>query len=154
MRQVRKVTAAAAVGLVLALLMGLSLAGTSVVTQAAGPTPVSVSVFSERPSGPFYWFDGEVITEATNSTAYQLSSAELLDVQTTIDQGSSSNAITLTLQYSIDKSNWTDGADLVTASAADATDLQQFPMFGAWVRIAAVVTNTNAVTVTAVGLAK
>ena len=64
------------------------------------------------------------------------------------------NTVTLTLQFSNDGENWTDGAALATSNAADAALLQQVNVFGKYARVYANVTNSNPLTVTVIGVLK
>lgn len=96
-------------------------------------------------------------TADTNGPVISAPSYSLLDVQTTFDQtlvGTAANTTTLTLQYSNDGANWTNGPALATSNVADSTDLNQFANFGRYTRVNINVTNTNPVTITVLAVAK
>lgn len=132
----------------LALMIVLSaLMGTAAVQAGpmAAPTPISVD---RAPStalvAPVY--DGD-ITADTRLGCVQSANYNKADIQYTIDQGTV-NTATLKLQFTNDTPGATgaayvDGLSIVASNAADATDLQQFQLFGAWTCVYADVTNTN-----------
>ena len=57
-----------------------------------------------------------------------------VDLQWLIDQ-TAVNTVTLKLQFSNDSTNWIDGATFVTNNAADAGDMQQYAVFGRYLRL-------------------
>lgn len=115
----------------------------------AVPTPITVT-YSADNTGTIvkFWADGTVITQDGASTAFQLGQSEALDIQYALDQGTSVNTTTFTLQFSNDNSNWTNGVDIVASNAADATNLLQFNNFGAYTRVWANVATTDPLTLT------
>lgn len=142
--------------LVLALLFGIMVGGGPVGVQAApqaAPTPVSVT----RPAGAGYQvfelFAAAALAADTTADCVDVGAASVLDVQYEIDQGTT-NTVTLTTQWSINGSLITDGADIVAANAADASDMVQVQAFGRYLCAKADVANTNPVTVTLYVVAK
>lgn len=118
---------------------------------AAIPTPVSVTPGSGAPQVATFW-KGSVLT-ATGAGAEAIIAGEKVDLQWVIDQ-TAVNTVTLKLQFSNDSTNWVDGATFVTSNAADAGDMQQYAVFGRYLRAHATVANSNPVTVTVIGLVK
>ena len=139
----------------LALLAGAMVAlntPTALAAPAADPTPV-VSGFSQRSPTELTWLSDVATTADGGSTPQLVSAWQAVDIQYNIDQGTV-NTVTLKLQFSNDGTNWTDGATLVSGNAADASVLSQAAVFGKWARVYADVTNTNPVTITAIGIMK
>lgn len=133
----------------LALMVALSalMTGTAAVQAEpmAAPTPVSVDRSATLPVIASV-YDGD-ITADTRLGCVQSADYNLADVMYTIDQGTV-NTTTLKLQFTNDTPGATgaayvDGLSIVASNAADATDLQQFQLFGAWTCVYADVTNTN-----------
>ncbi len=119
---------------------------------AAAPTP-AVSGYSQKSPTELTWLSGVATTADGGSTAQLVSAWQATDIQYIIDQ-TAVNTVTLKLQFSNDGTNWTDGVTLVTDNAADAAALSQAAVFGKWARVYADVTNTNPVTITAIGIMK
>jgi hypothetical protein len=120
----------------------------------AAPTALSANAsLASAPTYPVRFFTTAVITSDTRSTTFSLPTYNLVDLQYVIDQGTV-NTTTLTLQYSNDGLNWVSGGNLVATNATDGTDLQQFSNFGRYTAVYADVTNSNAITITVIGLAK
>lgn len=147
-----------AVALILfaALLLGMNTAHADVPGPLAAPTPVTVTVGSNTP-GEVVLFSSKVLTEDTYSAAQLVKNFQKTDIQHIFDQtavAGAPNTTTLTIQFSNDGVNWTDGAALVSANADDASLLQQVALFGKWARVKADVTNSNQVTVTVIGILK
>ena len=121
------------------------------------PTPVSVSARGAAPAKPVVFYSGSVMTSAVASNAQGIAEYEIVDLQWVIDQtvlASGANTTTLKLQFSNDGVNWVDGATAVTSNAADAGDMQQYAVFGEFVRVHSTLENNNPVTLTVIGLAK
>lgn len=97
--------------------------------------------------------EATALTADTNTSGKQLPGYEYIDLQTTIDQGTT-NTATLTIQFSNDNTNWDNGPAIVTANAADVTEMTRIPLFGRYVRINQDVTNSNPLTVTLIAVAK
>jgi hypothetical protein len=121
----------------------------------AAPTPASnVNMSSVLPK--FYtWVDETSIT-ADATYCQSLMSYEVVDLEYVIDQGTSTNTLTMTVKYTNDTSdsNYTDGAAVVSGNSTDASALTQVPAFGRYTCIAATVANTNPVTITLTGVGK
>ena len=77
-------------------------------------------------------------------------------MQITIDQGTATNSITITVQYSNDNTNWDDGAALLSSSIVDVTEMTRVPVFGRYMRFAEDIADadSDAVTVTIKALYK
>jgi hypothetical protein len=113
----------------------------------AAPTPVASP--DNVGGGQFFRFQPQTAIAAdTNTSALDVMEFETVDVQYVIDQGTV-NTTTLTIQYSIDGSNYTDGAALVSSNAADASAVvARVPVYGRYMRIKQDLTNTNTITIT------
>ena len=137
------------------MLASLSIGFGASAAPAAAPTPVAVNVY---PSGSSDWamasfWPGTALTADGRSTCVESAGFSIADIQYKIDQGTT-NTTTLTLQFTNDKVTYTNGVNLVASNAADASDLQPFGLYGRYVCLYADVTNSNAVTVTALGVLK
>jgi hypothetical protein len=120
---------------------------------ALAPTPVA-NLVENGPATYFSFQPATAIAADTNTSARDIRGFNSLDVQYVIDHGTV-NTSTLTVQYSIDNSNWTDGAVLVSASAADGNGLvARIPAFGRYMRINQNLTNTNTITITLVAVGR
>lgn len=144
------------VGLVIVALalFGLGLLAPAQPTMAdTVPTPVNV----QHPGSPYVmapFFQAAAHAGDTNSNALQLPTYKVLDVQYVIDQDdAATNTLTLTLQWSNDNTNWSDGPAIVANNSADADSMVQVVNMGRYARINNNVANTNTVTVTVIGLA-
>jgi len=144
------------VALVVALvcLVGLSAsmgAGPALAAPQAIPTPVSVTPGNGAPQVATFWRAAPLTANGAGTEA--IIAGEKVDLQWVIDQ-TAVNTVTLKLQFSNDSTNWVDGATFVTSNAADAGDMQQYAVFGRYLRAYATVTNSNPVTVTVIGVVK
>jgi hypothetical protein len=140
--------------LALGALLG-SLGGAAQLASAAplaAPTPITVSAGDEATAPATFW-RAKALTASGASNVYELPAADRLDLQWVVDE-TVVNTTTLKLQFSNDGTNWVDGLDVEANIAADKNDLQQFNTFGRFVRLYATLTNSNPVTVTAIGVAK
>lgn len=117
------------------------------------PTPVSVSSRGTSLAKDVMLYDASVMTTAVASNAQGVAEHEIIDLQWLIDQ-TDVNTATIKLQFSNDGTNWVDGATAVSSNAADAGDMQQFALFGKFVRAHTTLANTNPVTITLIGVAK
>lgn len=148
----RKATIAIAVCALLALtLFGAMNSGGGTPALAAAPTPVSIT----QPVGlepQLYTLFSGVVTTSTQGTCRELGKWAVADVQTVIDV-SSTQTVTLKMQYSNDGVNLVDGANIVAASA-DTNTLTQLPLFARYACAYATLGSTNTVTVTVTGWAK
>ncbi len=152
------VTAAAAILLVASLLAVFAMVPT-VGTQAApaaAPTPVAAVQRSPAPEFPVF-FRGNVLTEDTRSSCFEVPDYAVVDLQYLIDQtavASAPNTTTLTIQFSNDLVTYVDGVNAVADNAADASGMVQMQLFGRHACVYANVSNTNPVTVTVNGVVK
>ena len=152
----RKVGWPLAIALALALAwFGGSLIGQTPVQSAplAAPTPIAQYAWNPQPRLVEFWGTATGLTTDTRSACHDLSGYNTLDLHYVIDQGTL-NTTTLKLQFSNIDANYVDGVSVAAANVADASGLQQYSVFGRTVCLYADVTNSNAWTVTAVGLAK
>jgi hypothetical protein len=158
MTNLKKGAAVVAVALLLvgALLWSMNTAQAANPGPLAAPTPVSVSAAAAA-AGEAVLFSGSVITQDTYSARVPVAAFQRTDIQHVFDQtvvAGAPNTTTLTIQFSNDGANWTDGAALASANAVDAALLQQVAVFGKYARVFADVSNTNPVTVTVIGVLK
>ena len=126
---------------------------TAMAAPAPAPTPVSATDSGGNNAVVTFW-SGEALTATGASSIQNVMDFERVDLQTTIDQGTTPNTVTLKLQFSNDGTNWIDGATVVTANVADAGAMQQYALFGRYARLYATAGNSESVTVTAIGVAK
>ena len=137
--------------LLLAVLFGAMNSGGGTPALAAAPTPVSIT----QPVGlepQLYTLFSGVVTTSTQGTCRELGKWAVADIQTVIDV-SSTQTVTLKIQYSNDGVNLVDGANIVAASA-DTNTLTQLPLFARYACAYATLGSTNTVTVTVTGWAK
>jgi hypothetical protein len=116
------------------------------------PTPVVQYMRQPAPKVINFWAAPTALTADTRSCV-NIDGYNTLDLHWIIDQGTV-NTTTLTLQFSNITDSFVNGVAVATNNAADATDFQQFQVFGRNVCLHANLTNANAWTLTAVGLAK
>ena len=122
----------------------------------AAPTPVSVTGNTGRGQAAVLW-QAKVITEDTATGAMDILNYSKADIQWLIDQtvvAAAPNTTTVKLQFSNNGVNWIDGINAVATNSADAGDMQQFAMFGRYVRLYADVSNANPITLTLAVAAK
>ena len=141
--------------LVAALIFSMSSVApdTAMAAPAPAPTPVSATDSGGNNAVVTFW-SGEALTATGASSVQNVMDFERVDRQTTIDQGTTPNTVTLKLQFSNDNTNWVDGATVVTANVADAGAMQQYAVLGRYARLYATAGNSESVTVTAIGVAK
>ena len=150
--QYRKGLIAVVAGMALLMLaVGLLGQGAPEVSADTVPTPASVNSSSSALYVPFWSASAQAAS--TNSNSYQLMTYELMDVQWIIDQGTT-NTATLTIQWSNDNSNWSDGPALVSSNVADADGMVQVANMGRYTRVASTLGNTNTITITVKAIAK
>lgn len=133
----------------LTLLAGLAAMMNTATVQAgpvAAPTPLSVTRAATLAQVATI-YDGS-ITADTRLGCINSANFNLADIQYGLDQGTV-NTATLKLQFTNDVpgatgATYVDGINIVASNAADASDLQQFQVFGAYTCVYADVTNTNA----------
>jgi hypothetical protein len=119
---------------------------------AAIPTPITQFMRQPAPKVINFWSTATALTADTRSCV-NIDGYNTLDLHWIIDQGTV-NTTTLTLQFSNITDSYVNGVAVATNNAADSTDLNQFQVFGRNVCLHANLTNSNAFTLTAVGLAK
>ena len=137
--------------LLLAAFFGAMNGGGVTPALGAAPTPVSIT----QPVGlepQLYTLFSGVVTTSTQGTCRELGKWAVADIQTVIDV-SSTQTVTLKMQYSNDGVNLVDGANIVAASA-DTNTLTQLPLFARYACAYATLGSTNTVTVTVTGWAK
>lgn len=115
------------------------------------PTPAAHNPSSSALYVPFW--SASAKTASAGSNSYQLMTYELLDVQWIIDQGTT-NTATLTIQWSNDNTNWSDGPALVSNNVADADGMVQVSNLGRYTRVYATLGNSNPITLTVKAIAK
>lgn len=153
---------AGAVGalLFLFLMFALLAPGNHQATAApmAAVTPVAGVVHSGVRSDVLTFWNTEVITEDGCSVLLNTQDHAKVDLHWVIDQGgpSNNNTTTLTTRWTNtgNIANIVTDATVVNANASDATAGGQFALFGRQNCIYADVTNSRAVTVTIIGVAK
>ena len=151
-------TAAAAVVLVASLLAAFAMvpAGSTQAAPSFAPTPVAAVQRAANPEFPAF-FTNKVLTADTRSSCFEVPDYAVVDLQYIVDQtlvDLAANTTTLTLQWSNDNINFVNGLAVATNNVTDTNDLQQFQLFGRHACVYADVTNTNPVTVTALGVVK
>jgi len=151
-------TAAAAVVLVASLLAVFAMvpSGNTQAAPSFAPTPVAAVQRSPAPEFPTF-FNAKVLTADTRSDCFEVPDYSIVDLQYIVDQtivAAAANTTTLTLQWSNDNANYVNGLAVATNNVTDTSDLQQFQLFGRHACIYADVTNTNPVTITALGVVK
>lgn len=146
-----------ALAVTLIALVAFSLLLATSPTQAAPPAaPTPVAAPDTTGKGVVIPLQAATALAAdTNTTPVEMLNFKTIDVEFTIDQGTSVNTVTLTTQYSIGGTAWEDGAVLVTDNAADASDLiVRIPIFAKDFRVNQNVTNTNPVTISITSVAR
>ena len=122
-------------------------------TQAAplpAPTPVGVAPLGVGKVVKIFATEG--LTQTTRHCT-RASAFNTLDVQHTIDI-SSTNAVTLTLEYSNDAANFEAGPELAGDVSADESVLNQYASFGAFACANAELETSELVTVTITAVGK
>lgn len=115
------------------------------------PTPAAHNPSSDALYVVFWNASAKAASAA--SSGVQLMRYELLDVQWVTDHGTS-NPVTLTVQYSNDDTNWSDGPNVVADNGADGDGMVQVSNLGRYTRIYATLENTNTITLTVKAVAK
>ena len=156
MSDIRKSVVVVAVAMALMLAMAVLFSGPAVPSYAdTVPTPAG----AQAGSGNTSWLAVDFASASAKaadgaSSGFQLPGYDSLDVQYVIDQGTSTNTITINAQWSNDNSNWSDGPAIVSDNSADADGMVQIANMGRYTRMYYNVTNTNTVTVTVKAIAK
>lgn len=138
--------------LVLALFTGTLMQTPVEGAPLGAPTPIAQYPTNPQPRLVSFWSAASLTADA-RSTCFDLSGYNTLDLQYILDQGTT-NTTTVNLQFSNIPGSYVSGVAVVTANAADATDLKEFNLFGGRTCLYADVTNSNSLSVTVVGLAK
>lgn len=147
-------------GLVLSLLILLGLAGVFDLAlqmpvqgaPVAAPTPITQYAGNSEPKLLPFW-SASSLTADGRSACFNVGGYSTIDIHYIIDQGTT-NTATVNLQFSNVTNSYVTGVAMVSANAADATDLKEFNLFGDRACLYADVTNSNALSITAVGLVK
>lgn len=122
---------------------------------AAQPTAIQVYPGSGMPQIANFLRAREVNTSTVIYSPMQnLQQSEKVDLQWVVVPLSTPNALSIQLQYSNDGTNWIDGPYAIATPMTTTNDMQQFPVFGRYGRIAVEATNANPVEVTVIGLGK
>lgn len=122
---------------------------------AAAPTAITIYSGAGSPQVANFLNARRIVnTTPVYSVQQNLQSSEKVDLQWVVTQATP-NAVSIQLQYSNDGVNWIGGPyPISTPNATPQNDMQQYPVFGRYGRIAVVASNTNPVTVTVLGLGK
>lgn len=135
-------------GLVAVLLaLGWLQSGPVAASPALAPTPVADTIGGSSDGRFFNFQTATALAADTNTGGVEVLPFDALDVQYVIDHGTA-NTTTLTVQYSNDNSNWVNGVALVSASAADGSDITRVPVFGRYMRVNQNVSTTDTITIT------
>lgn len=151
----RNITIMIAVVVLMAVAMfgALSINTPTSAAPAAIPTPVAGTYTGGTMARVVTLYDSNVTTStAFGGNPINVLTADRIDLQWIVDQPTSVNTTTVKLQFSNDQINWVDGATVLNANAADAADMQQYNLFGAYVRANIDATNTNTVSVKLIGV--
>lgn len=116
----------------------------------AAITPVTYSGQSSQ-SSKVTFFNGNIA--ADTRACVDLSNYSKIDLQWVIDQGTV-NTTTVKLQWSNDNVNFEDSATVASANAADTHSGQQYVLAGQYNCVYADVTNSNALGLKILGVAK
>jgi hypothetical protein len=135
----------------IAILGGLGLfAGQG--AQAAPPAaPTPVANILDTDNAVFFNFQtATALTADANTTGIEVLPFDSLDVQVVADVTivTEPNTTTLTIQYSNDGSNWSDGLALATSLATDTVSITRVPVFGRYMRVEQDVSLSDPITIT------
>lgn len=129
-------------GLVIAVLLlamlTVSMAGTSQAAPSMAPLPAPTPAAGTYTGGVLARylavFSG-TMTETADGLGGNINVlyGDRVDLQYTIDQ-SAVNTATAVLQFSNDGTNWVDGPTVISANVADGTVMQQYNVFGQYMR--------------------
>lgn len=143
-----------AFALLLAVMIGTMPSVPATAAPPAAPTPITMNAREADPRIANFWGIDEVSVAASGrSSCFDLSGYNNIDLFYKIDQ-TTTNTVTLKLQYSNDLVTYVDGINVVADNAADANALAPFPVFGRYTCVYATVTNTNTLGITVIGVAK
>ncbi len=151
MRKHAVIASGIAVLLFAVLLVGLNGGGVTP-ALAAAPTPVSITQPVGLNPQLYTLYSGTAITASAQGTCWELGKWAVADVQTNIDV-SSTQTVTVKIQYSNDGTTLVDGANVASGSA-DASTFYQAPLFGRYACAYVTLGTSNAVTVNVTAWAK
>lgn len=125
---------------------------------AAAPTPAGVARSVVDAQVGTLWNTQSVAAD-TRSNCIKTQNYEKMDLFYVINQPTTVNTVTLTLQHTNRTpgdtgTTYATGLTAVSANAADATGIVQLPVYGAWTCIYADVTNTQTLAITLDALVK
>lgn len=131
------------------VMVSLDTVGTIQAAPPAAPTPVADFLMPVKNAAAFPFQAETRLTGDTNTTAIDVMNMSAVDISyTTVHTGGEVNTTTLTVQYSNDNTNWTNGLALATSNATAATSITRVPVFGRYMRINQDTSNAFAITVT------
>ena len=150
-----RVPLAVVAGLLALALLGGAWMGASQPAGAAPPAaPTAVAnLVTSNGRQLFEPMNIKAIAADFNTEAMDVSAYSWADVAYLIDQGTT-NTTTVTIQFSNDKVTWVSGPAVVSANAADASDITRFPLFGQYMRFNVNVTGSDRITWTISALAR
>jgi hypothetical protein len=116
----------------------------------AGPLALPTAIAA--PAGGGDWIMATIMSADTvsgteTSGAIHVAAYTAADVQYNLGF-TDSETVTCKLQFSNDNSTWNDGPNLVAAAVADATGLDQFHVYGRYMRAVCTPTTENTFTAT------
>jgi hypothetical protein len=127
---------------------------TSHAAPLAAPTPITAPARAQVPAEVAnFWPVATALITDTRSNCIELTGAGALDLQYVIDEGTV-NTATLKLIHSNDGVNFVDGVAIASAVAADANAMQQYNIYGVYTCVSIALSNTNPITISAIGVAK
>ncbi len=143
--------------LLVSLLIIVALAYPALILYAgppAAPTPISNVVNFPEKSRVRTVYATTAIAADTNTTSFCFGEDfEQADYQVTLDHGTA-NTTSVIIEFSNDGTNWDVGPTIVSANAADATDISRVQLFGKCQRFDLDVVNTNTITIGITALPK
>lgn len=120
------------------------------------PTPAAIQNQSQSAELITFIDSDTSTTDNSGSTGIQMYTLEYCNLQWIIDEDvtTAPNTTTLTAQWSMDNSTWSDGPAIVAAAVADGDGVVQVPNLGRYMRIAQDHTGAQPITVTAKAVCK
>ncbi len=113
----------------------------------AAPTPVA-NLYQSNTGQTLTLQKKTRFTADRNSNSVETLKFNALDISLTVDQHTTVNTTTFTIQYSNDNQNWDDGINLLTSNNVDTTEITKVPVFGRYLRVKQDLTNSQPLTVT------
>jgi hypothetical protein len=125
----------------------------------ADTVPTPVANMNQSPESALVTFSaGTTPTIADAGTdGMQLYTFEYCNLQWITDQtlvAGAYNTTTLTVNWSMDNSTWSDGPVIIASNVSDADGVVQVPNLGRYMRIYKDVTSANPITITVKGVCK